>query len=327
MTQGRCPVCGTQAQLLGPVADFADTDAIECPRCGRFLISGTVRVVLENLVQRRAINSSRLSHVLRLRYDARRQPPPFLRQVSDIQPYQDDPTHTSPQEQIDNLILWIGKNQGAPHEWIESTAWPLAARIGAAISPDDNSEPGLTWILRSYEGSGLFSFRSNSNGTAVQYQLKLNGWARFAELSRRIVNSRNAFMAMKFGDATLDKVLKDCFQPAAARAGFTLRPLNEQPVAGLIDNQVRAAIRTARFVIADLSHDNNGAYFEAGFTEGLGLPVIYTCEAGKFSREKTHFDTNHMVTVLWDAARLDEAGRALTATIRNTLPFDSKLDD
>ena len=100
MTQGRCPVCGTQAQLLGPVADFADTDAIECPRCGRFLISGTVRVVLENLVQRRAINSSRLSHVLRLRYDARRLPPPFLRQVSDIQPYQDDPTHTSPQEQI-----------------------------------------------------------------------------------------------------------------------------------------------------------------------------------------------------------------------------------
>jgi len=38
-------------------------------------------------------------------------------------------------------------------------------------------------------------------------------------------------------------------------------------------------------------------------------------------------DTNHMVTVLWDAGRLDEAGRALTATIRNTLPFDSKLDD
>lgn len=80
-------------------------------------------------------------------------------------------------------------------------------------------------------------------------------------------------------------------------------------------------------MVADLSHDNDGAYFEAGFAEGLGLPVIYTCEASKIARGKTHFDTNHMVTVLWDVNKLDEACRALTATIRNTLPLESKLDD
>lgn len=134
-------------------------------------------------------------------------------------------------------------------------------------------------------------------------------------------------MAMKFGDATLDSVLRECFQPAAARAGFTLRALNEQPSAGLIDNQIRAAIRASRFVIADLSLDNNGAYFEAGFAEGLGLPVIYTCEASKFDARTTHFDTNHMHTVKWDGASLTEAGNVLIATIRNTLPLESKLDD
>ena len=51
-------------------------------------------------------------------------------------------------------------------------------------------------------------------------------------------------------------------------------------------------MRGARFVIADLSHDNNGAYFEAGFAEGIGLPVVYTCEVKKFEAKKTHFDTN-----------------------------------
>jgi hypothetical protein len=65
----------------------------------------------------------------------------------------------------------------------------------------------------------------------------LRHWVRFDELNRRIVNGRNAFMAMKFGHAALDKVLKDCFQPAAARAGFALKALNEQPSAGLIDDQ------------------------------------------------------------------------------------------
>ncbi len=304
------------------MAGFADTDAVDCPRCGRFLLSGTARVILEGLLQRRAINNSRLSHALRIRYDSQRKPP-FLRDA-DFQPYQDDLTHIPPQQQLDNFILWVGNNQGAPQEWATSNIHALAARVGTAIG-SDTTELGISWLVNEFNSRGLYSFRRGDAETS--YQLKPEGWMRFDEINRRVMHSRNAFMAMKFRDETLDKVLRDCFQPAAARAGFNLKALNEKPSAGLIDNQIRAAIRSARFVLADLSHDNNGAYFEAGFAEGLGLPVIYTCEAGKFDAKKTHFDTNHMHTVKWEADKLDEAGRALTATIRNTLPLESKLDD
>src|SRR6266478_4852346 len=99
-------------------------------------------------------------------------------------------------------------------------------------------------------------------------------------------------MALQFGDAILDQVDATCFKPAVLRTGFELRVMNEKQAAGLIDNQIRAAIRGARFVVADLTHDNNGAYFEAGFAEGLDLKVIYTCEEKKFLAKKTHFDTN-----------------------------------
>jgi nucleoside 2-deoxyribosyltransferase len=95
----------------------------------------------------------------------------------------------------------------------------------------------------------------------------------------------------------------------------------------LIDNQMRVAIRAARFVVADLSHDNNGAYFEAGFAEGLGRPVIYTCDAKKFAEKSTHFDTNHMTTVPWDLNNLEAAERLLTATIRATLPEEADMSD
>jgi nucleoside 2-deoxyribosyltransferase len=281
-------------------------------------------MVLENMIQQRAINNSRLSHALRLRYDAQPRPPPFLRQDSALQPYQQDRSHIPPQEQLDNLILWIGRNQPSPHEWVESDMHALGARIGASIGAD-SSEGGVSWLLSEFSHLELFNMkRGNPN---PKFRLRPHGWVRFGELNRRIVNSRTAFMAMKYGDATLDSALRECFQPAAARAGFTLRALNEQPYAGLIDNQIRAAIRASRFVIADLSHDNNGAYFEAGFAEGLGLPVIYTCEARKFEARTTHFDTNHMHTVKWDGTSLTEAGKMLTATIRNTLPLESKLDD
>lgn len=319
-----CPVCRTpEIPLGGPVAGYADADAIDCPRCGRFLISGTVKIVLENLVQQRTINNSRLSHALRLRYDAQPRPPPFLRRDTDLQPFQADRNHIPPHEQLDNLILWIGNNQPSPQEWAHSEMHALAARIGASIG-SDGSEAGVAWLIDEFDSLGLFAFELDPN---PRVRLKPQGWVRLGELSRRIVNSHTAFMAMKFGDATLDRVLRECFQPAAARAGFVLRALNEQPSAGLIDNQIRAAIRASRFMIADLSHDNNGAYFESGFAEGLGLPVIYTCEARKFDARKTHFDTNHMHTVKWDTDTLEEAGEVLTATIRNTLPLESKLDD
>ncbi len=155
----------------------------------------------------------------------------------------------------------------------------------------------------------------------------MKGWTYFAELSRRVVASRTAFMAMKFNEPTMDRILTSCFKPAAERAGFTLRPVNENQPAGLIDDQIRAAIRTARFIVADLSHESNGAYFEAGFAEGLGLPVIYTCEAQKFLANQTHFDTNHMHTITWSEDKLEEAGRQLTAMIRNTLPGEAKMTD
>lgn len=120
---------------------------------------------------------------------------------------------------------------------------------------------------------------------------------------------------------------QDCFKPSVARTGFELRRLDEKQPAGLIDNQLRVAIRQAKFVVADLTHGNLGAYWEAGFAEGLGKPVIYTCEKDHFHNVRTHFDTNHHVTIIWDADELNKAGNELTATIRATLPSDARLTD
>jgi hypothetical protein len=102
---------------------------------------------------------------------------------------------------------------------------------------------------------------------------------------------------------------------------------------GLIDDQLRVAQQTSRFVIADLTHANNGAYWEAGFAEGLGRPVIYTCrqtewdELDERGRRKVHFDASHLVTIIWDPTHLDDASTRLTATIRATLPGEAKMTD
>jgi nucleoside 2-deoxyribosyltransferase len=76
----------------------------------------------------------------------------------------------------------------------------------------------------------------------------------------------------------IDNVFTDCFIPAVAKTGFKLERVDTAPKAGLIDDKIKVDIRTARFVLADLTGNNNGVYWEAGFAEGLGKPVIYTCK-------------------------------------------------
>jgi len=162
---------------------------------------------------------------------------------------------------------------------------------------------------------------------ATDVKLSVPGWKRYEELRRGAILSRKAFMAMEFGDSTLDRIVDEVFRSAVRATGFELYRLDDTPKAGLIDDRLRVEIRLSRFLIADLTHQNAGAYWEAGYAEGLGKRVIYTCEKKRFEEKKTHFDTNHHLTVMWSEDNPAAAGEDLKATIRATLPAEAKLTD
>lgn len=124
---------------------------------------------------------------------------------------------------------------------------------------------------------------------------------------------------MKFGDAALDAFVDNVVKSAVAEAGYELERVSDRPRAGVIDQVMRVKLRDAPFVIADLSHDNNGAYWEAGFAEGLGKPVIYLCEAEKWATARSHFDTNHCETLDWQTDKPEAFRERLVAIIRNSM--------
>lgn len=117
-----------------------------------------------------------------------------------------------------------------------------------------------------------------------------------------------------------------CLRLAVKQTGYELRPATQR--AGLVDLVIQDEIRRCRFLVADLSDENAGAYWEAGFAEGLGKPVIYLCRAkdGEFEK-KIHFDVDHRHTVRWDLSSLDNTAVKLKAVIRNTLLGDAKQTD
>src|SRR5690242_18016467 len=116
--------------------------------------------------------------------------------------------------------------------------------------------------------------------------LTLDGWDRFERLKKSNPTSATAFMKMRFGDPQMDAAYEHHFRPAIRALEFDLLTVNRNPEAGQIDTKIRLDIYASRFGIADLTHGNRGVYFEAGFVEGIGCPVIYTCRRDVFDEDR-----------------------------------------
>ncbi len=330
----KCPVCQTEIpepqmnMLRGGISQIK----CSCSRCGVFYLDEHLSMVLNDMldadIQRRAV----LSHWIRTKYESVAKEPP------NEQSYREDvvldeqlvdsiiknPRPSLP-EQADNFIRWIGDNAKIGGRYVDVDQFAIVAVVGSATFEEFLLMfEYLTKERMIIDVPGVVRGR---DGIWAKVTLSFPGWERYRELKLATPDTRKAFMAMEYGHPELDSLFKDVLKPAVEQTGFDLFILAERPKAGLLDDRLRVEIQTSRFLIADLTHENAGAYWEAGYAEGLGRPVIYTCEKEKFETTKTHFDTNHHLTVRWDAGKPGDVAEELKATIRATLPAEAKLID
>ncbi|MCY4604062.1 MAG: hypothetical protein OXE49_07505 [Gemmatimonadetes bacterium] len=226
---------------------------------------------------------------------------------------------TSPAVQAMNLIRYIGDQVSELGKPILADVYVIREAIGA---PSDEFALQLVQDLKE---RNILTYRVSPmvGDTSMEYNLSLDGWEQYESEKRGQFDGDYGFIAMQFNDPDLDPFVKDIVKPAVKEGtGYDLVDMRDVGKAGIIDNIMRVQIRDAKFVIADLTHDNNGAYWEAGYAEGLGKPVIYICEKEKFeSDDGTHFDTNHCTTVFWSKSRDNDEGfrQELIATLRRSL--------
>ncbi len=316
-THETCPICGCKldnSQALGEQTEF------ECPNCGSFSISRTTLTHVTGLDQH---TKAVLSHGIWKRqevgkgYKVTRK---WLNSAKEVE-------SPDPATQLDLLILYLGDNQESPGKNLGIPSHYLKAKIGAINNKD------IAFTLECAESKKLVTTEMAQprppEPLPTLMRLTLDGWQRYHEIQRGAVTSRTAFMAMPFSNKyKLQEIYKDSFRPAVEQTGFKLRRVDEEQPAGLIDDHIRVGIRLSMFVVADLTGGNQGVYWEAGYAEGLGnKPVIYTCNKEWFEQHETHFDTNHLMTILWDPANPEKAVLDLKATIRATLPFEARMED
>lgn len=116
---------------------------------------------------------------------------------------------------------------------------------------------------------------------------------------------------MKFGDDT--KPLREAIRKGISDAGYIAIFIDEVQHNELITPELLKYIRDSKFVVADLTHQNNGAYFEEGYAMGLGKPVIQLCKQDT----KLHFDIAQKNTIMW--ATEDDIPEMLTNRIKATI--------
>lgn len=312
-----CPVCYSK---LKEKVDGTEATTFHCTLCGDFVLPRTLISILPSILQENKDGSAKISHAIRTMQKVNESVGLNTHTVKEILKR---PLPT-PQEQADLFIRWLAENIEGPGEKIWVGPDTHRSIIGA--KPGE----GFGLILRHLLSLGLVEgilITVYSAPDRGEVTLSFKGWDYFEKLRRGGTTYRKGFMAMKFGDQTLDKLFAEILKPCAKQAGFDLLRLDDTPKAGLIDDRLRVEIQSSDFLVADLTHENPGAYWEAGYAEGLGKPVIYLCEKDKFESEKTHFDTNHHLTIVWDKDALQKAGEDLKATIRATLPHLAKQVD
>lgn len=289
-----------------------------CEVCGKFCISGIAidDNVLRDGREPRIIARAVLSHRVRLETDAGRKPPELLEEWL-LEFVRQNPRLPTVAEQASNVVRYVGDLIQRTGRTVDTLPISFGATIGA-LSRDFALKVATELVDRGLL-SAINAGNFGSRHELIDVDLTLDGWERYEAERHGKISGRYGFIALKFGDAVLDPFVRDFVKPAVQQIGYELVDMRDAARAGVIDNLLRSQIRDAAFLLVDLTHDNPGAYWEAGYAEGLGKPVLYICEKNKFDHHQTHFDTNHCTTVLWEETLPAAFQKQLIATLRRSL--------
>lgn len=315
-----CPICLHSTAEIGQVEwDYQ----VRCPICGSFILA---REVWDDYLDPNEVGGkrlapfhrARLSHRIRSAGSENKNRPPVVTADFIEGMKKDGFPGPTPAEQAINAVRYIGDTVLSTGKHVDRFPEGYYAIIGS-----DNATFAGELLLELRERGLVRGIDHQTLGappTLLKANLTLQGWEMFENERKGRSAGTYGFFALRFGDGVLDAFARDVIKPSIKQQlGFDLLDMRDVARAGVIDNIMRTQIRDAAFVVVDLTHDNAGAYWEAGYAEGLGKPVIYICEKAKFDDVQTHFDTNHCTTVPWAVCEPDGFIRELIATLRRSL--------
>ena len=283
----QCPVCKLDNQNVLTERDYGDKVTYDCKRCGRYTISGTAEAVAE-----RKNKSAELSGWLRERNLLGIEIPmltsSFLEEVINTLPrYSPLEKQKKLLKAIELLTDYPGKEVLLIPEYEVSLAWAA-------------NEKEFEYYIKSLMDRGLIEI-PNAGRRAISdplYPMVITaaGWEYLEKDQSNLTSKTQAFVAMSF-DGALLSVYENAIAPAIESTGYRPYRVDAKPHLERIDAKIVAEIKNSRFIVADVTQQKAGVYYEAGFAHGLGIPVIWCVRHDDLAN--VHFDTRQYSHILW----------------------------
>lgn len=97
-------------------------------------------------------------------------------------------------------------------------------------------------------------------------------------------------------------------QPVVTKLNFNCIRVDQEPILGDINVNIKQIIKESDFVIADVSESNPNVLYEMGYAEGVKLKVFQICST---SIENLPFDIRNNKTILYNIGQTNELAKEL----------------
>lgn len=289
---GKCFICQNDAELSQNL-----DDTYRCSQCGNYVVSHSGLLNFEE--ELRPIISGYIRESQSREYFV------LTQEVIDTIRTMPIPTVA---EKVQRLMLWFASKTSVPGKFVKSI-YDYKELVSTCYATD-NSEIAL--FIDHIKEKGYIA---GQQGDLYSFKITVDGF-NYIESIRSTIKSNLCFCAMSF-DKRHSYIYETFIKPAVEQSGFDIRRVDEAPHNDGIVDQIIALIRQSKFVIADLSGNKDGVYYEAGFAKGLGRPVIFTCEEAYF--EDIHFDVKHLNFLKWKEDEISDAIERLAWKVQATL--------
>lgn len=161
----------------------------------------------------------------------------------------------------------------------------------------DNYYEDAEGVLKMLHQMGYIVLRNHAASISAE------GWKKIESLRKEQQEIKQGFVAMRFGSETAE--IREGFRTAISDAGYVMRAIDEKEHNNQIVPEILYEIERSKFVVVDVTYPNYGAYYEAGFAQGLGKQVIVCCKKEVFENkegkyERPHFDISQKSMVIWE---------------------------
>jgi len=290
--QKPCPVCKLEGQDVIREADYGERITYHCARCGKFTVTRTAESMAEKINL-----GPKLSAWIRDRFELGMDIPEInSNSLTEID--QSIPDYNPADKQLLFLssIARKSKYPGDSVSLLPQFDYPLAWA---------SAQEELLFYIRYLIDRGLLA-RTDEEETkefgdmSVSVEVAADGWDYLNQYEQRAVELNQAFVAMSFSES-MKIVWEQAIKPAITKAGYKAYRVDAELHIDKIDAKIIAEIKNSLFVVADVTEQKRGVYFEAGYAIGKDLPVIWCVR--KDDLNNVHFDTRQYNHVVWESTQ------------------------